>query len=201
MGSHGLRLAAVPLAALLLAGCGVAFNGEPAGKQVSKQKVAVEFTLCKEDEGVCDTWSSGGGDERLLIGFRVPKGTKPPQGLSSKSGLSVQLTRSADYKQELNQKAPKGKKYKWFGYISDVLDLTAEDEAGFKVRMKLPKDFRHRRFKVRPVAGFTASDTTEVDCGDDVFNPEAGGTPTAWCIYAPPPENIGDNLKIKLSKH
>jgi hypothetical protein len=194
-------VAAVALAAVIVAGCGVGFKDELAGKQVSKKKVRVSFTLCKEDEGVCATWNSSGSDARVLIGFRVPKGTKPPQEFASTSGLPVHLTRNASYKGELNAKAPKGKKYKWFGYLSDVLDLESEDEAAFEIRMKLPRDFDRKRFKVRPVAGFTPAENTEIDCGNDPFDPaEGGGEPNSFCIYAPREDQIGDNLKIKVKK-
>jgi hypothetical protein len=199
MRTHGRMLIGVALAGMLLAGCGVAFEGELAGKQAGKKKVRVEFTLCKEDEGLCDTWNTS-DEERLLIGFRVPRGTKPPQEFSSTSGLPVQLTRDADYKSELNQKAPKGKKYKWFGYLSGVLDLNSDDDASFAVRMKLPREFNRKRFKVRPVAGFTAPETAEVDCGADVFDPEGDPEATAWCIYAPSEADIDENLKIKIKK-
>jgi hypothetical protein len=200
MGKRRLGLATVGAAAVLLAGCGVAFDGPLDGKQVSKKKVRVEFTLCKEDEGACDTWNSS-SDFRLLVGLRVPKGTKPPQEFASQSGLPVQLARNASYKSELNEKAPKGKKYKWFGYLSDVLNLESEDAAGFKVKMKLARDFKSKRFKVRPVAGFTDSDVTEVDCGDDIFDPaEGGGEPNSLCIYTPREDEIDENLKIKIKK-
>jgi hypothetical protein len=199
MGKRTFGVAAIGLAAMLFAGCGVAFKGAPGGEQTSKKKVKVSFTLCKEDEGACDTWNSS-DENRLLVGFRVPKKTKPPQEFASSSGLPIQLTRSASYKTELNQKAPKGKKYKWFGYLSDVLDLGAEDEAGFAVKMKLPRNFKPKRFKVRPVAGFTDGDVTEIACGDDIFEPEGPGGANSVCIYAPLESELNDNLKIKIKK-
>ena len=198
MGKRRLGLVAVGLAAVLFAGCGVAFKGAPTGEQTSKKKVTVSFTLCKEEGGVCDTWDDNDQD-RLLVGFRVPKKTKPPQEFASTSGLPIELARSASYKSELNQKAPKGKKFKWFGYISGVLDLEAEDEASFAVKMKLPRNFKPKRFKVRPVAGWTGGNTTEIDCGDDVFG-ETGGGQNAFCIYDPSESEIDDNLKIKIKR-
>jgi hypothetical protein len=199
MGKRTFGVAAIGMALVLFAGCGVAFKGAPTGEQTSKKKVRVSFTLCKEDGGVCDTWGSS-DDDRLLIGFRVPKKTKPPQEFASNSGLPIQVARSSSYKSELNAKAPKGKKFRWFGYISDRLVLDAEDEASFAVKMKLPRDFKPKRFKVRPVAGFTDGDNTVINCGDDIFNPEGGMGANSFCIYAPLESEINDNLKIKVSK-
>ena len=84
-GSASVALAAV------LGGC-VVFTAPPTVKQVGKKpKVAVKFEICLSSfnpgSDCADFGNSNDvfpGDYRLLLGFRVPKGTKAPQSFQPK---------------------------------------------------------------------------------------------------------------------
>jgi hypothetical protein len=149
-------------AALVVAGCEPSFDGEPTGEQVGKRKVAVSFKLCEANNaGEC---SAEGADTsvEILVGFRVPRGTRVPDSFSSSSGVPVELSRNDEYKYHLNQLAPRdSKRFKWFGYRSEMFEAESPDvdRASFRVRMTLgsgdPGEAREevlRRPSGRPMA-------------------------------------------------
>ena len=170
--------------AAILSGC-LVFKAPPTAKQIKdKPKVAVKFTICESDgEGKTDCPRLGndggfdpadGSSGRVLFGLRVPKGTKVAKQFPQRSGdllATSEFVRDASYKRSLNQTAPKGDKYRYFGYISDETNEWKgdDDETGlegeFKVKMKVPKDLVGKKFKVRPVVGGTVLDPGEIDCG------------------------------------
>jgi hypothetical protein len=197
-------------AAALLSGC-VVFKTPVTGEQISKKKVEVKFKVCESDvsgeAGRCPkTGNSGmGADEesgRVLVGFRVPKGTGAPPLIRSSDGFPIVLKRVISYKRELNGKAPKHNNQKWFGYRSDPIagsGDTGGGEATFKVKFKIPKGYDRRNFKVRPVLGvqFQALDSP-VACGPDVFDGDITGA-NSQCIDSPAPSQM-KNARIPLNK-
>src|SRR5687767_5533804 len=171
-----------------LSGC-VVFQGPVRVKQVGdKPKVQVNFKICNsdDDEGTppCPDLGNSGAEgneanfsqgEEVLLGFRVPRGTKLPDQIRSRTnGVEGAFTRLATYKRQLNDIAPRPDGYKWFGYSAsprDDVERGNDDErfdlAAFKVRMRVPESVVGKRFKVRPVVGwYDDADTPEgLDCG------------------------------------
>ena len=225
------RIAIAGLASLALAavfsGC-VVFTAPPTVKQVKKQpKVKVMFEVCLSDpdegSGCQDGGNSGvynGPNEmRLLVAFRVPKGTKAPQSFEPKSVETdnpptdtLVLSRDASYKRELNQKAPRNaKKFKYLGYSSNGIDVPSETGglnavARFAVKMTVPQDRVGKRFKVRPVVGtYEVSEDQPVDepidCGPDPFEDQGFGSSGEFliCIDSPSPDEF-DNAKAKVKR-
>jgi hypothetical protein len=222
--------AALALAAML-SGC-VVFKGPIKAKQIGhKNKVKVTFALCNSDDGT-DTICPGLGNsedpgmtsgvgfgERLLLGFRVPKGTKLPGKIRARDAdVRGEFTRFADYGQRLNEEAPKRRKYKWVGYQSTAVcdveqcdgdpddggaDPYRYEDARFKVKMGLPPNFHGERFKFRPVVGwYTADDPpTPLVCGpalyDRVSDAEGGDR---VCIDSPSPEKVRKSIKVKIDR-
>jgi hypothetical protein len=219
---------ALVAAAAVFSGC-VVFTGPATVKQVGKKpKVKVKFEVCMsvpEPEFGCDDSgnsesSSGPGDSRLLIGFRVPKGTKAPQSFEPASvetanppAGTLVLSRDADYKRELNQKAPRNaKKFKYLGYSSEPIDVPGDTggftgSAAFKVKMQVPDNVVGKRFRVRPVVGvYMVNDeqqpaTEPIDCGPDPFASEGTGPSETLkiCIDSPSADNF-TNAKVKIKR-
>jgi hypothetical protein len=226
------RAAVAGLASLALAavfsGC-VVFQQPPTLKQRGKKpEIVVKFRACMTSSSPAssceDSGNSGNypadGDFRLLVGFRVPKGTKAPKsfepGTFQTNGTGTTapvLSRNASYKRELNQKAPRNaKKFKYLGYSS--APITVPEETGssasglFRVKMKVPKDLVGKKFKVLPVLGaYQVSDaqpaTDPINCGDDPFdsNDLNGLMDGEWrvCIDAPAQDGFKP-LKIKVKR-
>jgi hypothetical protein len=138
---------------------------------------------------------------RVLIGFRVPKGTGAPPLIRSSDGFPISLKKVISYKRQLNGKAPKHKNQKWYGYRSDVLVGSGETgggEATFKVKFKIPRHYDRRNFKVRPVIGLQGLDLdAPVQCGPSVFVGKTGAN--SLCIDSPSPSNM-KNARIPLKK-
>jgi hypothetical protein len=217
------------LASLALAGvfsgC-VVFQQPPTLKQRGKKpEVVVKFRACMSSssmDSTCeDTGNSGNngeaGDFRLLVGLRVPKGTKAPKSFeagtfqtSTSGATGPVLSRNASYKQELNSKAPRNaKKFKYLGYSSQPIALFGDtgDNASalFRVKMTVPKKLVGKKFKVLPVLGsYQVSDTqpasAPIDCGDDPFADDDGAYfSNEWgiCIDAPAQDEFKP-LKVKV---
>jgi hypothetical protein len=197
--------------AVILSGC-VVFKTPVTGERVSKRKVEVKFKVCESDvsdeSGRCG--KRGNANEgttedpgRVLIGFRVPKGTGTPPQIRSSDGFPIVLKKVISYKRQLNGKAPKHNNQKWYGYRSDVLigsGDTGGGEATFKVKFKIPKGYDRRNFKVRPVIGVQATDLeSPVQCGPDVFDGRNNTGANSQCIDSPAPDQM-KNARIPLKK-
>jgi hypothetical protein len=218
------KLASVVLAfgalAALLSGC-VVFKAPPVAKQIGKKpKVKVAFTLCESDSEGTTNCPRLGNDEgsdfpngssgRLLVGLRVPKGTKAPRRFTQKSGdLASAFSRDGSYKRELNAKAPKGPKFKWFGYISTTTSQWKGDgdsvglQGRYKVKLRVPKRLVGKKFKVRPVIGGTQEQQPgEIDCGKSVFEYQDTDGDTfndILCINDPAPGQLR-HIKVKIKR-
>jgi hypothetical protein len=197
--------------AVILSGC-LVFKTPVTGERVGKKKVEVKFKVCESDvageAGRCPkTGNSGeGSDEesgRVLIGFRVPKGTGAPPQIRSSDGFPIVLKKVISYKRQLNAKAPKHNNEKWYGYRSDPVvgsGDTGGGEATFKVKFKIPKGYDRRNFKVRPVIGVQAQDLdAPVACGPDVFDGRNHTGANSQCIDSPSPSDM-KNARIPLKK-
>jgi hypothetical protein len=195
--------------AAMLSGC-VVFKTPVTGEQISKKKVEVKFKVCESDvsgeAGTCPkTGNSGGGANaepgRVLIGFRVPKGTGAPPLIRSSDGFPISLKRVISYKRELNRKAPKHNNQKYFGYRSEAIVGSGESgggEATFKVKFKIPRGYDRRNFKVRPVIGVQGLDLdAPVNCGPDAFAAKTGAN--AICIDSPTASQM-KNARIPLKR-
>ena len=225
----GAATAAVAVLAMIMSGC-VVFFGTSKVKQVGdKPKVKISFGVCVSGDptSACPDGGNSGGnsvspsDRRLLIGFRVPKGTKPPQTIEPTSvdfgtggGTDeTVLSRDGSYAGELNAKAPHGSKYKYVGYSSEPFTFTDDVGTGasaqFRVRMAVKDKLVGKRFKVRPVVGNVQVSSAQpadgpIDCGDDPFvgrtdfsNIEDGDY--VICIDSPSPDAF-TNLKVKIKE-
>jgi hypothetical protein len=224
----GLALFAV---AGVFSGC-VVFQQPPTVKQLGKKpKVSVKFRACMSNSEMGSTCPDRGnsddtlssGDWRVLVGFRVPKGTKAPQSFEAGTfqtnggGTTAPvLSRDASYKRELNQRAPRNaNKFKYLGYSSEPINVT--DDTGtsasalFRVKMTVPEDLVGKKFKVLPVLGvYEVSDVQPasgpIDCGDDLY--EEPDSDTSYlngtygvCIDAPS-KDVFKPLKVKIKpKH
>jgi hypothetical protein len=202
LGKFHVVLGAAALTALLT-GC-IAFKGSPTAEQIKKKpKVALSFTVCESNGADCpngNTDTTSGGDATVLIGLRVPKGAKAPRQFNAKSVTSSGTTsnamvRDGSFKSELNQKAPKGAKFKWFGYVSEQeADSTTDKEATFRVKLGVPQKLVGKKFKAAATVGWGVLDPGEsVDCGPDPF--ENGEN--AWCIDFPSQTDL-KNVKVKV---
>jgi hypothetical protein len=192
----------------LLSGC-IAFTGSPAIDQIKKKpKVALTFTVCKSNGADCPNGnanSTGASTSTVLVGLRVPKGTKAPQQFNAQSvteagSTSNSMVRDSSFKSELNQKAPKGNKFKWFGYVSeDPADTpTGDAEADFRVKLGVPDKLVGKKFKAAATVGWTTSDLSGgVDCGPDPFDALEGEGANAWCIDYPSRADL-KNVKVKV---
>jgi hypothetical protein len=223
-GLIGLALAAV---AATFSGC-VVFAQPPTVKQLGKKpKVSVKFRACMSsiapgstcpDRGNSDD-TAAAGDFRLLVGFRVPKGTKAPRSFEAGTfqtngggGSAPVLSRDASYKRELNQRAPRNaNKFKYLGYSSDPINV--DDDTGsnasalFRVKMTVPENLVGKKFKVLPVLGaYQVSDaqpaSDPIDCGEDLY--EEFDSDTSYfdgtygvCIDAPA-KDVFRPLKVKI---
>ncbi len=157
-------------------------------------------------------------DYRVLMGFRVPKGTKIPNVIRSKSvnadggtGGVLKLNRDNTYASQLNRKAPHGPKFKYVGYSSQPVAVPNEagfdSAARFKVGMKVPKSVVGKRFKVRPVLGSYQVSPSQpandpISCGPDPFDDNGGATDyqnETWkiCIDSPL-KNRFRNISVKI---
>ena len=197
-------------AAAMLTGC-VVFKTPVTGERISKKKVEVKFKVCESDvageAGRCPMRgnSGEGSDEdpgRLLIGFRVPKGTGAPPEIRSSDGYPISLKRVISYKRQLNGKAPTRNNQKWFGYRSDTQMGSGETgggEATFKVKFRIPRDYGRNNFTVRPVIGVQGLDLgAPVQCGPSVFAAKTGAN--SLCIDSPSPSQM-KNARIRLKKN
>ena len=204
VGSAALALLA---AMLLLSGC-VVFKGPiKAGQIGDKPKVAVKFTLCNSDSepdstcpGLGNANDAGNGTgilaaERVLLGFRVPKGSRLPKAIRPRGAVvEGAFKRFRPYANELNDKAPTRRGFTWFGYSAypggsdDGNDSFRYERARFRIVIRLPRNFDARAFKLRPVAGWwgPTDKDPQFDCGPDPFEPvEAEGDTEVICIDAP----------------
>ena len=145
---------------VVISGC-VEFVGEPKARQVAKKpKVDVVFKLCTSGKpntkcGVEALDPPG----RLLVAFRVPKGTKVPKRFKPRrvnGEGSIRLARNPSYSKSLNERLPKPKAFRWIGYSSGEVtkeQLELADKAAFRVRLGVPKRLVGKRFRVTPVVG------------------------------------------------
>jgi hypothetical protein len=204
-GGVALCGAAVVLA-FLFSGC-VTFSGEPTAKQIGKTpRVAVSFKLCRWHPSTCpgevnhpptdSAWTDG----HLLVGLRVPKGTKAPKSFSAQRIIggegNLRLVFNPTYTQELNRKAPRRKGERYVGYSSRPIATDVQQAgtvAAFRVVVRAPKRLLGKRFEVLPVLGWHArvgnGTHVNVNCAEPVFQKlDNGGGIDSWysqCISAP----------------
>jgi hypothetical protein len=204
-----VSLSALALVALgaLVSGC-LVIKGQPEAKQISKKEVRVKLRICatnSDDPADCPEGNKGSSVEtagtiEVLAGLRVPKGTKVPKSVKANQ-VDLTLDKDADYKRELNQVAPKGNKYKWFGYSGvGTFDQNSPD-ARVKFILELPRKFDKKQFKYRPVVGFRQTEAP-TDCGADPFEFQGSlvDGDGRICINSPSESETQKNLKVKIKK-
>jgi hypothetical protein len=199
-------LAFVALAALF-SGC-LVIKGTPEAKQISKDEVRVKVKICAsniEDPADCPAGNKGDSTEgsgtlEVLAGLRVPKGTKVPKQVKANQ-VDLTLDKDADFKRELNQVAPKGNKYKWFGYSGEGTFTADSPDARVKFIVELPRKFKNKNFKYRPTVGFRQT-TAPTDCGADPFEFQGNvfDGDGRICINSPSENETQKNLKVKIKK-
>jgi hypothetical protein len=210
-----MRLGKVSLSALALvvlgglaSGC-LVIKGQPEAKQISKKEVRVKIRICGSSESNpadCPLGNKGYGAEELasgtvLAGLRVPKGgVKVPKTVKA-GQADLTLTKDADFKRELNQVAPKGNKYKWFGYSGEGTFDENTPDARVKFILKLSKRFDKKSLKYRPTVGFKQT-TAPTDCGPNPFEQQGAGIDgdLRICINSPSENETQKHLKVKLKK-
>ena len=192
--------------AVLISGC-VEFVGEPRIKQVAKKpKVDVVFKVCTSGKpntkcGVEALDPPG----RLLVAFRVPKGTKVPKRFKPRrvnGEGSIRLARNPSYSKSLNERLPKPKAFRWIGYSSgEVTEEQVElaDTAAFRVRLGVPKRLVGKRFRVTPVIGAAKTGEEQpIVCAADPFVPTPNDQPYVYCIDDPPSKAELKPLTVKV---
>ena len=195
--------------AVLITGC-VEFVGNPKAKQAGKKpKVDVTFKVCSAGKEDSKCAASGSGPARLLVAFRVPKGTKAPKRFVPRrvnGEGEIELVRNPSYSTSLNEKAPRGKQLRWIGYSSDEVtneELDLADTATFKVRLGVPKRLVGKRFRVTPVIGVAQiGEAQPVDapivCADNPFDGTGNGPSATWMNCIADPESKADLRPISV---
>jgi hypothetical protein len=219
----GARIAGVLLTVALaagLSGC-VVFKGPIRAHQVGdKPRVAVTFKLCNssdEPDTPCPNLgnSNDAGNpngilaaERVLLGFRVPKGARTPARIHPANlETDSAFTRFALYTHILNKRAPGGPAYEWVGYQGNPQDTTPTgggddtqrfDKANFRVVLGLPKGFEGHRFKFRPVVGWWDGQEA-LACGPNIFEPvyDEDGL-VHICIDSPSPKAAHKSIAVPI---
>ena len=210
----GAGIALLALAALI-SGC-VEFVGDPKAKQVGKKpKVDVTFKVCSAGKENTKCTTGGVGPARLLVAFRVPKGTKAPKRFVPRRGNGegeIELVRNPSYSASLNEKAPRGKQLRWIGYSSDEVtneELDLADTATFKVRLGVPKRLVGKRFRVTPIVGVAQISVEQpidapVVCADNPFDGTGVGAVGTWMNCIADPQSKADlkpvTVKVKAKK-
>lgn len=206
----GLALSALLLVSAL-AGC-VVFKAPPKGKQVDEDTVRVTFTVCASSADPGSTCPDLGnendeareGPNVLLLGFRVPIGSRLPDKLRPvRSDASGVLRRTSQYGGVLNDEAPTPVGFEWVGYRSAPKLTEEQVEAQFRVEIGLPRGFQEGRFRVRPVVGyFKPSDERPADspivCGEALFQREIGDDGERICIDSPTPDETATHISIPI---
>jgi hypothetical protein len=209
LGKFSLAALAFVALAALFSGC-LAFKGQPEAKQISKDEVRVKVRICgssTSDPGDCPEGNKGPATDEstgpltVLAGLRVPKGgVKVPRTLEA-GQTDLVLTKDADFKRELNQVAPKGNKYKWFGYSGTDTFTADSPDARVKFILKLRKKFDKKFLKYRPTVGWRQEDAP-TDCGADPFEFQGNvfDGDGRICINYPSENDTEKHLKVKLKK-
>jgi hypothetical protein len=212
-GSRRRLLAVALVAAPLLSGC-VVFKAPPKLEQTDERTVRVSFSICAsydDDDSTCrDEGNSGssaqnGDTSVVLMGFRVPEGTRMPREISPRvSEVLGVLKRSRQYGRVLDDEAPTPVGFRWIGYRSGPETTNREDIGRFKIDIKLPRDFSERRFRVRPVVGFYAPDPPDhpagaaIVCGLALFDRVDDDDGDRACIDSPSPDDAARHLSVRV---
>ncbi len=184
--------------------------------------VAVKFKVCNSDtkgsEPRCPNLGNSGDEglqgvttpgEAVLLAFRVPRGTELPERIRAlTAGMEGAFEPLPQYSQQLNDIAPRGRRFRWFGYsASPITDVNVGNDgqrceaARFKVVMKVPDGIVGKRFKVRPVVGWydDADIPDGLDCGPNPFAyyPDSAGESTI-CIDSPTRAQTRKSIKTKI---
>jgi hypothetical protein len=189
----------------LLSGC-LVIKGSPEAKQISDNEVRVKIRICASaGEGTdCPDGNKGPfipeetGTIEVLAGLRVPKGTKVPKTVKANQ-VDLTLDRDADFKRELNQVAPKGNHYKWFGYSGEGTFDADSPDARVKFILELSKKFDSKKFKYRPTVGWRQIGAP-TDCGADPYEFQgvlADGDGRI-CINSPSENETQKSEKVKI---
>jgi hypothetical protein len=210
-----MRLGKVSLSALALVALGaivsgcLVIKGQPEAKQISKDEVRIKIRICgsnPEDPAECPVGNKGFGGAELasgtvLAGLRVPKGSvKVPKTLKA-GQVDLTLTKDPVFKRELNQVAPKGNKYKWFGYSGEGTFGPDTPDARVKFILELSKKFDKKKLKYRPTVGFKQTNAP-ADCGANPFEGQGDTNEGTYriCINSPSESETQKNLKVKIKK-
>lgn len=177
------------------------------GKQTSNGKnVLIKFALCDDTspENCQDAETRrarrGEFETRLLMAFRVPKGTTGPRKIEPTDVEGIRLKPSSSYSAQMNRKAPRRKSERWLGYISNSPDGGFPDRGEFKVSLGLPES-PGRVFKYRPAVGYVdGAPSKKVKCNKQPTQSKSDGDPatTYVCVDDPSKAELRESLKIAL---
>jgi hypothetical protein len=207
---------------VVLTGC-VVFRGPVKVKQIGdKPKVQVRFTICNSDDdpdpgyrcpdlGNSDDAGNETGvtfSERVLLAFRVPKGTKVPRTIRPVGGNAEgRFVPDRAYGAVLDDEAPTGRRYAWKGYVSTPVydpgspnDPYRFDLGRFKVKMKVPARIVGKTFKVRPVVGWLVPEEGDIVCGAALYDRAIDGNGERICIDSPSPSTVRKSVKVKIER-
>jgi hypothetical protein len=209
LGKVSMAMLAFGGLAVLFSGC-LSFKGQPEAKQIKDDQVRIKVRICGQnasDPGDCPVGNKGPsvdeetGEITVLAGLRVPKGSvKVPRKIEA-GQTDLVLTKDADFKRELNQVAPKGNKYKWFGYSGTDTFTADSPDARVKFLLKLNKKFDKKSLKYRPTVGWRQVDAPS-DCGADPFEFQGSVVDGDGriCINDPTRDETEKHLKVKIKK-
>lgn len=192
--------------AVVLNGC-VAFDGEIEGKQISDDKVKIKFAVCYDGssgsgetcEDIPDNRARGPqpSETKVLLAFRMPKGTVAPESFEPKN-LNVEFTPHKRYSKQLDRKAPRKAGEKFFGYVSEPIE-NINSRGEFALRFGLP-DKPGKVFAYRPVVGYqNGAPNNKVRCESNVTQSKSKNNTTWQCVDDPSTQEVlQKNLKIEL---
>ncbi len=196
--------AALGAGGLGLSGC-VAFDGEIQSKATPDGKsVKVKFALCY-DQGACQDQMMrarrGSSETRLLLGFRVPDGTRGPDKFASTDVPNVKFKPSRSYSSQMDRKAPRDKSQHWLGYISNSPPGGIPSNGKVKLTLDVP-DNAGKVFRYRPVVGYlNGAPIDKVQCANDPRSTKTvgeGDATTDIVCVDDPVDNLGKDLKVPL---
>ena len=204
-GALGLLVVAV----LGLSGC-VAVSEEEARQLDQIGDVEIRTVVCASRPTAvqpCPIGNSGrmagSGDYQLLVGYRIPRNSQPPESLGSdpEAGADLALMQSPSYGAELERLAPAGPSQRWVGYISPPFgyqsvggDYRAALIARFALLRSADGAPAPSPFRFRTVVGWrTASPDVNrpVNCGEALEEQHDG-----QCMDWPSPEQLGEHVAV-----
>lgn len=200
---HLFLIAAAAGLAVSLSGCVII--ADQSSQQVNTiGAVKLTTSVCFSGQDGCpakgNSDTQGPGGFQVLLGYRLPAASSPPQTISSSGGQPLSFTRDTSYSAELQRLAPAGIDQKWVGYRSGQIPSLSSPGFTVSPSFGLRQDSQGAPFAgpfaYRVVAGARATPESNVnapvDCGSDL---RGSNTSKTTCVDSPSIAEIGSNLE------